>query len=260
MIRPEDMVDLTQSIPSFAPASGWTEDYAEIMLRGAERFPGALEELGRLHSPVPEPIQLSAFQTDAVVSEALRERLNHHGSDKSKYHSYHLIYGGILAALNVTRDLRILEIGIGSTDPAIISNMGENGVPGASLRAFRDVAKNAHIFGADIDAKILFDEPRIQTAWVDQMKPASFDTMHKKFGVDGYDLIIDDGLHQISANLNTLLFGLAVLNEGGWIAIEDIWNGKAAWNSVYRLLPESRYNKFIIQCPEGCLVFLVQKT
>jgi len=29
--------------------------------------------------------------------------------------------------------------------------MGKNGIPGASLRAFRDIAINSEVFGADID-------------------------------------------------------------------------------------------------------------
>ena len=39
--------------------------------------------------------------------------------------------------------------------------MGSEGVPLASLRAWRDYFKNANIYGADIDKGILKDEERI---------------------------------------------------------------------------------------------------
>ena len=36
------------------------------------------------------------------------------------------------------------------------------------------------------------------------------------------DLIIDDGLHSIFTNLNTILNSLPKLNKKGWLIIEDI--------------------------------------
>ena len=57
----------------------------------------------------------------------------------------------------------IFEIGLGSINTKIVSNMGKFGKPGASLRAFRDFCPNAIIYGADIDQSILFKEERIKT-------------------------------------------------------------------------------------------------
>lgn len=101
----------------------------------------------------------------------------------------------------------ILEIGIGTNNTDIISNMGKEGTQGASLRAFRDYFKSANIFGADFDKRILFKEKSISTMYVDQTDPESLDKLfiriNKKF-----DLIIDDGLHAIHTNLNTVIAGL----------------------------------------------------
>ena len=46
--------------------------------------------------------------------------------------------------------------------------------------------------------------------------------MFEVFSDKKYDLIIDDGLHLIGANLNTLIFGLKNLKVNGWLVIEDI--------------------------------------
>jgi hypothetical protein len=100
--------------------------------------------------------------------------------------------------------------------------MGENGIPGASLRALRDFLPNARIFGADIDEPILFKEDRIKTYYVDQTQPASFNDLSLRLGSDGFDLVIDDGLHAPNANIATLAFALHILKPNGWFVVEDI--------------------------------------
>ena len=99
---------------------------------------------------------------------------------------------------------KILEIGLGTDNVNLLSNMGINGKPGASLRAFRDFFKNSKIYGADIDKNILFDDLKIKTSYVDQTSEISIRKLFKKFG-SNFDLIIDDGMHSPSANLNLIL-------------------------------------------------------
>jgi hypothetical protein len=155
--------------------------------------------------------------------------------------------------------LNILEIGLGTNDTELISSNPPRFSPGGSLRVFRDLCPNSRIFGADVDRSVLFTEPGIQTAWVDQLDPKSFEAMHQNFGTPGYDLIVDDGLHAISANLNTLLFGLQALNPGGFVVIEDIWTYKICWKTVTRLLPDTAFECTIVECPAGLWVFVVRK-
>ena len=62
-------------------------------------------------------------------------------------HNYHLIYGSLFKKNNKVK--KILEIGLGTDDEKIISNMGRYGKPGASVRAFRDFLK-VHKFMAQI--------------------------------------------------------------------------------------------------------------
>jgi hypothetical protein len=102
--------------------------------------------------------------------------------------------------------LRLLEIGLGTNNPDVVSTMGASGKPGASLRAFRDFLPNARVFGADIDGRILFEEERILTYYVDQTRSISFDELADKLGNEGFDLVIDDGLHSPNANIATMIF------------------------------------------------------
>ena len=71
--------------------------------------------------------------------------------------------------------MNILEIGLGTNNVDVVSNMGRDGIPGASLRAFRDYLINSKIYGADIDKSILFSEERIETYFVDQTNDTSFE-------------------------------------------------------------------------------------
>ena len=72
------------------------------------------------------------------------------------WHNYTIYYDKIFSPWR-ERPLRIFELGLGTNDTSIESNMGENGRPGASLFGWREYFPNASIFGADIDKKILFE-------------------------------------------------------------------------------------------------------
>ena len=245
-------------IPTFIPGSKLAYEIPEIVFAGIERFPYALDELGQWSGKV-QTQSAESFNIEQRIAERLEDRFNHYGSDKSRPHNYHLIYGQIIAELGLERTLNVLEIGIGSINPEMPSNMGMHGQPGASLRAFKDTLPFSQIFGADIDRDVLFQEHRIRTSWVDQMSSQTFYTMHESFDQPDYDLIIDDGLHAVAANLNTLLFGLNVLRKGGWIVIEDIWAGRICWHTVYRLLDPNHFDRYLIQISSGCHAFVIRK-
>ena len=76
-----------------------------------------------------------------------------------------------------------MEVGLGSNNTELLSNMGSDGKPLASLRAWRDYFPNAQIYGADIDKDILTNEERIKTFFVDQTKPDTIREMLKKKAV-----------------------------------------------------------------------------
>lgn len=162
----------------------------------------------------------------------LAELCDHYGSDKgsagqkiSNYtwqpHSYTEFYGLVFGPRRLTVQT-VCEIGIGTNNSDIVSNMGLNGKPGASLRVWRDYFPNAKIVGGDIDKRILFSEDRINTYHIDQTNKVSIDHFYQSTGIEKFDIIIDDGLHTFDAGCCLLINSLKHLNDGGMYIIEDI--------------------------------------
>jgi hypothetical protein len=118
--------------------------------------------------------------------------------------------------------LRVFECGIGTNNPNLPSSMGAQYRPGASLRVWRDYFPNATIFGADIDAAILFDEERIKTFYVDQKSKDSIEAMWRQIGLSNFQLMIDDGLHQFEAGISLFENSIQNLAPNGYYIIEDV--------------------------------------
>ncbi len=147
--------------------------------------------------------------------EKLKSLFKKYGSDKNLNNLVY-VYFDIFKNYKINS---LFEIGLGTNNINIRSNMGLDGKPGASLRAFRDYL-GIKIYGADVDKSILFNEKNIKTYFIDQL---SVETIHNiKSLIPKVDLIIDDGLHQPDANLNIILYLLDHLNQNGILVIEDI--------------------------------------
>ncbi len=183
-----------------------------------------------------------------------------HGSDKAHaWHNYGHIYNYILGPL--TGNVRsILEVGIGSNNLDVPSNMGAVGVPGASLRAWRELFPSAQITGADIDRRVLFVEPGIQTCFVDQTDAATVRQLFADRGDRPFDLIIDDGLHTFEANRSLLEGAYPHLAEDGWYIVEDVpYSDICAWEGF---LAAAGFNAALLRLPhptntrDNCLVFI----
>ena len=204
----------------YLPASSGTDEaiVASSMKTIKSVFPSLIVLIKSQGIPVCNVTDINMFMPDALsVADQLKESFDFFGSDKSKSHNYQHVYGRILSDLNAP--YKIFEIGLGSTNENILSNMGGGGNPGASLRAFKARYPNAEIYGADIDREILFEDDRIKTFWLDQTEPFTFRTLEVP---DGLDLAIDDGLHAPDANLNSLTYMLPKVKVGGYVVIEDV--------------------------------------
>lgn len=163
------------------------------------------------------------------------------GSDKGSFHSYTNIYESLLSHKRFELT-SVLEIGIGSTDELIPSNMGSFGKPGASLRGWKEFAPNAEIIGADIDEKIMFSEPNIQTITLNQLDRKSFKPLLEILN-DGLDLAVIDGLHTPRADLNSLIEILPYLKSDGNFFIEDVGNlaSEFLWPKLLKHLDEDYF-------------------
>lgn len=165
--------------------------------------------------------RLTLEPSGSQLERQLSEQLTFYGSDKATSHSYHHLYSRALD--NPERIGSFLEIGIGTNNPGIVSNMTEAGRPGASLRAWQDFLPEAKIIGADIDAEILFSEGRIRCLHVDQLDLNSLNKLAKSLQYEQLGVIIDDGLHSTQANLHTIQALLPACTQGGWLFVEDIF-------------------------------------
>jgi len=168
------------------------------------------------------------YQFCPCESTQLCEIMGRYQSDKgheniiASWHNYTTFYYSIFKDFN-EKPLRLFELGLGTNNVNLPSNMGPQGKPGASLYGWREFFPNSEIFGADIDTDILFNADRIKTFYCDQTKPEIIKAMWEEPVLeDNFDIIIDDGLHTFDANVCFLENSIHKLNPGGYFIIEDI--------------------------------------
>lgn len=148
------------------------------------------------------------------------------GSDKGRgHHNYTIYYDKLFNGMR-EKELLIFELGLGTNNTDVLSNMGKDGIPGASLRGWKEYFPNSIIYGADIDKRILFEEDRIKTFYCDQTNKTSIDDMWNNEYLKNinFDIIIEDGLHEFYANLIFLENSIHKLKSGGYYICEDLTN------------------------------------
>ena len=241
----------------FSAGSANDNTHKHLWIKGASLFIPQINEL-LFHTDYKfEITDINYFENDSLK---LGEILNNNRSDKSNIHNYHILYSYIFNKIGGPDvNLNILEIGLGTNNPSLISTMGSNARPGASIYAFKEYLPNSNIYGCDIDKDILFQEDRIKTCCVDQLDFKTFYEIESSFGSIKFDLIIDDGLHSIGANFNTLLFSLKNLNEKGWIVIEDI-RYISNWKSIdYILKTTNKFKTYVVKTNTSEYLYVVNK-
>lgn len=117
---------------------------------------------------------------------------------------------------------KVFECGLGTNNPTLLSSMGVNGKPGASLRVWRDYFPNAVVYGADIDKDILFQEERIQTFYIDQLNPTAIKNFWDEVNVTDFNFMVDDGLHTFEAGSTLFTHSIDKLSSDGIYIIEDV--------------------------------------
>jgi len=193
----------------------------------------------------PENSSKISFNLDTVVSlSELSVLLSEHGSDKATKHNYDEFYFDFLRKIKNNSGI-VVEIGIGTNNPLIPSTMGSNGIPGASLRSFREFLPNMYILGADIDKEILFSEDRIETFYLDQKDFESFSSIVnriKSLG-NGIDFAVIDGLHQPLTDLISVRALIPHLKVGAKLFVEDVFPNTTN-DFVWRLAMGSLNRKY----------------
>lgn len=168
-----------------------------------------------------------------------------YGSDKSpakggwNWHNYTQVYYNLFKEIT-NQSLNVFELGLGTNNVNIPSNMGPSGRPGASLRGWAEFFPNANIYGADIDRQILFNEGSIKTYYCDQLDAAAITAMWQQIEPQ-MDIIIEDGLHTYDANITFFENSFQKVKSGGFYIIEDVqrdtlssWSTKLVeWKTKY---------------------------
>ena len=143
-------------------------------------------------------------------------------NNSTSWHNYTVTYYNLFKHIQHEK-LRIFELGLGTNNVDIPSNMGVDGRPGASLYGWREFFSNSEIYGADIDMRILFSDDRIQTFYCDQTNPNAISRLWSiPILSNPFNIIVDDGLHEFSANISFFENSIDKLAPGGFYIIEDI--------------------------------------
>lgn len=195
---------------------------------------------------------------DSTKATPLCEIMGRHGSDKGSAaietceHNYTTVYHRLLE-MKRNLPMRVFELGLGTNFTDVPSNMGATGKPGASLRGWAEYFQRAAVFGADIDTRVLFQEERIKTFACDQTKPESIRTLWETPDLEeGFDLIVEDGLHQYDANVCFFENSIHKVKPDGYFIIEDIFYTKVPKFHTKIEEWKSRYPSFafrLVQIP-----------
>ena len=178
----------------------------------------------RLHRFVQESLSLISNKNKIISGSKLHpllqnDKLNQifvkHSSDKASRHNYGSIYEYLIRGRD---SLKVLEIGIGSVNNFEYAG----GVSAGSLKAWREFLPRSIVVGADIDPKSV-EEAGDPAFIVDQTSIDSLNQLKSDLASFGeFDLIIDDGFHDLHANLKTLLILSNLLSKDGKFIIEDV--------------------------------------
>lgn len=108
---------------------------------------------------------------------------------------------------------KILEVGIGTKEA-----MGHvpGYMPGASLFMWNDYFPFADVYGVDIDPKAIVDFSRIRSVTADSRSGILHGLLPLNF-----DLIVDDGCHEVQVQFETFLNLFPLVKENGFYIIED---------------------------------------
>lgn len=230
LLRPIVYRTLSPKVVRFLRFGGWyIFSYLPHLL--SSKFVTRTPEV-RSFGKVPVGVSLARQLDKVKLSSPTRmcHVMTWFGSDKARSHGYTPLYSALFME-RFKEPIRILELGLGSNNPDVLSNMGIFGAPGASLRGWRELFPHALVFGADIDRRILFEEDRIKTYYCDQLDRSSIHELWSHPGLQaGMDIIIEDGLHTFEANICFLEESLDHLRPWGTYIIEDIvWDTLDNW-------------------------------
>lgn len=144
------------------------------------------------------------------------------GTDKALFYTpfYHSLFG------DRRQDVRkVLELGIGYEETMLgsVIRMGRTSyTAGASLFMWQEYFPNALIYALDNKPYIFINQGRIESYFVDQDRPETFDMLIPWQLGYGFDFIIEDGNHTFACQLLSAMKLVPLVAPGGVYVIEDV--------------------------------------
>jgi len=189
---------------------------------------------------------LDNLNYDEELAQKLFELFKKNGSDKY-LHEYHYLYSFIISKNNIKK---MLEIGLGTQNKEILSNMGNFGVPGGCLKSFSEILpEDSEIIGLDIDREILFNHKNIRTFEFDQLNSNHISRFIEK-NFESFDLVIDDGLHSNVSIVNTIQMSIKILRNNGLLVIEDLQEVQLKFLKIAFALCREEFEYTIFKLPD----------
>ena len=146
-----------------------------------------------------------------VLIEEFKQIAAKHGTDKTKDHEYHNMYGKILGTMKYKR-LSLLEIGLGCN-----MNYG----PGRSIPVWRDFLPKVNLSILEYDGNCAEKfRSKVEQLFIGDQ--SDFKTLKEVAKGGPYDVIVDDGGHQVTQQINSLIGLWPALKSGGVYFIEDL--------------------------------------
>lgn len=131
---------------------------------------------------------------------------------------------------------RVLEIGVNA---------------GSSLRMWEEWFPRAKISGFDIRPEVLFNVGRIRCYLADQSNPSSLlEAIYKISVTPVFELIVDDGSHELQHQLITMKTLLPFLTRDGVYVIEDVGGLHCNPRPITDHVPDG-YRFQLVECPGG---------
>jgi demethylmacrocin O-methyltransferase len=140
------------------------------------------------------------------VLDVLAHKYNTDKRIAANNHGYTEIYYNLLRD-NRDKINKVMEIGIHK---------------GGSLRMWRDFFSLADVYGLDNHPELLFETDRIKSVFAEQKEETSLLEAIKELGND-FDLIVDDGSHEIEDQLLSFRVFFPIVKAGGIYVIEDVF-------------------------------------
>ena len=160
----------------------------------------------------------TSIDIDNIKLNTLDELFHHYGSDKANVfklnnksgHGFSKFYEKNFKKFK-DKKINILEIGsyAGGSAAAFVKYFPNINIFcfDINISNFKYKSKNIHVFGIDIN-----NEKKINKI---------LDSIFLQYNIDGFDLIIDDGSHNLSDILNGLKFFFQYVKSNGIYIIED---------------------------------------